>query len=325
MKTIIVFGFALGMEAVLKRPKFEFRQAQAAFDLMELVKSQDDQTLAKIGGADLVEVVRTHHCRFASETYEDCYSNLAGIALEEADNCALAMAILVANDLQRGLWAGSSVEFADLCLDGLKSAPNELRSAVLRGLDAEIDFPFQVTYPMPERILPNVCRLTFELEQVLPSLCSIAREMDEAARKSVSRADYGADADRHFEALNEVLDRETCLFDKEERWLPAEAVGLVSHVSGNSSFVHCTALLLANAVQTGDFYSDFSFRWMQHATYYNSMIERFRAPIIAGVRYLYETDCEFLSLEEREEFDPVLFPEKMIGAKVDLELLPAPG
>ena len=137
--------------------------------------------------------------------------------------------------------------------------------------------------------------------------------MDQQTRKSVANADFGYRAEEHLNALNAVLSSETCQFPKGETWIPSEVVELVAHVRETPGFVVCTALLLANAIPSNDQMGWFKFRWERLAADYNVLPEEVRVPILAGFRFLYEADKEFLWYSERKDWHPVRSPELMIS------------
>ncbi|MEO0917432.1 MAG: hypothetical protein AAFY31_10690, partial [Pseudomonadota bacterium] len=223
---------------------------------------------------------------------------------------ALAASVLVANDLQYGLWPGDTRDFADLAAEQIKTTGRILRSAILRGLDIlESERP---KYERASPFLPDLKRLTQEPGQILPELYKIARAMDQATRKSVAHADYGYRSDQHLEALNAVLAREDCRFSKDETWCPSEVVELVAFVRSTPGFVNCTALLLANAILQGDDGGCFDHRWTILAQDYNALPARVGGPILSGVRCLYEMDEYFMFHEPRGSYDPVTTPDKLI-------------
>ncbi|WP_394177911.1 hypothetical protein [Yoonia maritima] len=294
----------------MDRPDFHFRQAQSAFDLIWLLQVQDDVLLAEIGGQGFPKIVREKSCRFEEETDAKCYEQLAATAIESSEGADIAVAMIVANDLQRGLWGGDTRDFAEMAAKKVLAAGRPLCTAIFRGLDALEDLSY--SYEPTEYFQPDKSRLTRTAEQILPQLCEIAKSMDEPTRKSVAAADYGCDIDRHLEALNDVLSSETCLFPNDEAWYPSEVVELVSHVRATSGFVPCTALLLANALQGRDNVGWFEFRWSNLAADYNVLPKTVRAPILAGLRFIYESGEDFLTYSGAKHCDPVASPEGFI-------------
>lgn len=295
---------------MLERPNFEFRRAQAAFDLIWLLKSLDDTRLAHAGSEAFPKVVRHRSCRFESDADAKCFETLVSGALETSDGAEIAVAMIVANDLQRGHWHGDAKEIAEFAVEPVRQAPHKLRAAILRGLDALEDLSYR--YGTNEYFLPKESRLTRPINQVLPKLCTIARGMDLPTRKSVAAADHGCDIEKHLEALENVLAAENCTFSNDEYWYPSEVVELASHVRDSPGFVPCTALLLANAVQGKNDLGWFEFRWSNLAADYNALPDSVRAPILAGLRCLYEAGEDFLTYTGHKRCDPVTAPDGMI-------------
>lgn len=294
----------------MNRPNFTFRQAQASFDLISVLRSCDDKSLSLAGGDSLIEIVRGSSCRFESASNERCYETIAWAALEALPRAEIAVGVLVANELQQGMWCGETKEFTKAAIERVRSAPNKLRSATLRGLDALEDLAPR--WEPVEYLMPEVSRLTRPIDLTLRRLCGIASGMDQRTRESVAAADYGYRTEEHLRALNEVLSTADCRFPKNETWLPSEVVELVAHVRDTPGFVRCTALLLANAIPTGDEYGWFDFRWENLASDYNALPESVRVPILTGIRHLYEANSGFLHYSSKTFWDPVERPEKMI-------------
>lgn len=268
--------------------------------------------LVRSGGCDLPRIVKNSHCRLEDETDAKCYEALISTALEASSGAEVALAALVSNELQRGLWSGDAKELAEMASESIKNAPTRLRTAILRGLDAVHDYA-DYNNEAPSYLLPNQNRLTKPKDQILLELYQIARGMDKYTRESVAHADYGYRADEHLQALNAVLLSENCQFPKGETWVPSEVVELVAHVRETTGFVACTALLLANALPSNDRMGWFEFRWERLAADYNALPPTVRLPILAGFRYLYEVNKEFLWCSERNDWHPVLAPDLMIS------------
>lgn len=286
----------------MKRPILFYRQAQAAHDLIQLIQSYNDTQLTALGGDKCIQVVRANNCRFEDDDQESCYTAVATRAIEAGDSAALAVALLVSNELQNGRWTGDTVEFSEFASDQIESAHQFLKSAILRGLDA-LPIPYS-SVQQPTPLLPNISRLSRPASQIEPKLCAIARSMDKYTRESVSKVDHGWQSEEHLRALNEVLAREDCRFKQDEYWCPSEVVELVAHVRSTPGFVSCTALLLTNALPTKDRQGWFGFRWGGLSLEYNQLPDSSRPVILAGIRYLYECSTELISHWFEGPFDP---------------------
>lgn len=289
---------------------YTFRQAQSAYDLISLVQATDDERLIGLTGPELLACVRNASCRFDGETDAKCYETVASIVLDGADGADLALAILIANDLQRGAWSGDVIDFAEMATTQIRSAEPKLRGAILRGLDCAEELA--VRYTPVTCILPNESRVTVEMDQVVPRLCDIARGMDVLTRQSIANSDYGDGADKHLAALDDVLSRDDCLFANGEHWYPGEVVELVAYVRSTPGFVSCTALLLVNEIFRYGRMGWFDYRWKILGADYNALPPSVRAPILAGIRYLYEADGDYVLYSGKRSYDPVRTPERMI-------------
>lgn len=288
------------------RPVFSFRQAQAAFDLIDMLRRAEPEALARLGAT---EVVHARAARFEAGLDSDAYEAVGVEALDGGPDAALAVALLLANELQFGHWRGEPGAFVETAQARIEAAPKLLCAAIARAVDAAQDVANP--WEKPADLLPGISRLTREMDDILPALCRIAKSMSPQTRANVSHADYGMDPDKHLAALNDVLSRDTCRMTKDETWHPSEVVELVAHVRDTEGFVPCTALLLANALPTLDELGWFDFRWMNLSRDYVALPDSARGPILSGLRYLYEADREWMFYCEKSP-DPVEAPELML-------------
>lgn len=124
----------------MKHQRLDFRQAQAASDLIRLLRARDELQLVRAGGAGFPKIVREQHCRFESDVDAKNYEQLASACLSTSDGAELAVAMIVANGLQGGHWSGNSREFAEMAIARVRCCSRDLRSAILRGLDVIDEF-----------------------------------------------------------------------------------------------------------------------------------------------------------------------------------------
>ena len=163
-------------------------------------------------------------------------------------------------------------------------------SSLLRGLDQITELiPY---WERPKVTLPNLSRVTEDREHILSALCKLARAMDTATRKHVAALDYGWSKDAHLDALNRLLETETCLLPDMINE-PTEVVSLGSFDPAARGFASCMAISLANAVQGRD-----QRDWMTHSAGefihdYHRLPSKPRKAIFAGLRYLFQTDPGF--------------------------------
>ncbi|KMK68494.1 hypothetical protein IMCC21224_113376 [Puniceibacterium sp. IMCC21224] len=83
---------------MLKRQEFDFRQAQATFDLIWMLQSLEDARLVRAGGEAFPAVVRNQSCRFESDFDSTCFGTLVSKAVDAGEDANIAVAMIVAND-----------------------------------------------------------------------------------------------------------------------------------------------------------------------------------------------------------------------------------
>ncbi|MBD3679164.1 MAG: hypothetical protein HUJ27_12300 [Rhodobacteraceae bacterium] len=282
------------------RPPLTFREAQAVHDLCQsALPFVDEQT---------AELLNTQAGRFESD---------ADLALFErlytGEQDPASVAVLLADALQDGIARGT----LDVVARSTDGAPPSLRAALVNGW-LMLREQHALGYPSPDLRFSPEDRVTRPAEKILPALRAIARELKEPTLTSVAKADYGMDWEEHRSALLEVLFEQDCLFTEDQSWTPSEVVELVAHVRSSPGFVPCTSILLVNALVQGDHVDWFPFRWEGHAPDYRALPPRVRGPILAGIRYLYESDPHFLEHYTRP-YDPLETPEWLIPLVEDWE------
>jgi hypothetical protein len=126
-----------------------------------------------------------------------------------------------------------------------------------------------------------------ELEQ---ALIALARQMTPIEIDHIADADYGNDADRHRAALSALLADPRVSYPPGDFWYPAEVVELVSHVPGAPGHVPCLAIVLLDALRTGDLHGHAEFRLGNQFTELLTLPEPARAVLLAAFRHIYETE-----------------------------------
>lgn len=289
----------------MDRAGLTFRQAQAVFDLCHVARG----AVAALpdGSRDLI----ARGCRFETDADLALHEHMSLVAADPAHaGFAAATAILLADLLQDGLGTDRLTWNYDTFTETYRAQPAGTRAALMNGFAALALYSTRGVPPVDLPIRPED-RITRPASAILPALRRIARGMDDDLLTSVSKADYGDQADRHKAALIRVLNDNDCLFGSDDTWFPSEVVELVAHVRATPGFIPCTALLLVNAIATGDDMGWFDFRWENLGPDYNALPGDARTPILAGLRYLYESDPDFLSYHTRP-YDPALAPEWLI-------------
>ena len=132
--------------------------------------------------------------------------------------------------------------------------------------------------------------ITTPLGKLAPALILLARRMTRDERDHVARADYGCDAKRHRAALEVLLDDPAVAYPEGEYWFPAEVVELVSHVPGKPGHVPCLAIVLLDALLSGDRQGNAEFRLQQQFADIEALAPQTRDTLFAAFRHLYESD-----------------------------------
>jgi hypothetical protein len=167
----------------------------------------------------------------------------------------------------------------------LIAAPAPIRAALMNGFDRLHDLGLLSDHckSRPEDLV-TVTRASLEA-----ALMTIAREMTEEEIDHVARADYGCDMARHRTALQELLLDPALAYPEGEDWFPAEVVELVAHVPGNPGHVPCLAIVLLDALRTGDSQGNAEYRLGQQATAITALPPPGRDVVLAAFRHLYES------------------------------------
>lgn len=146
------------------------------------------------------------------------------------------------------------------------------------------------------RLAPDLCHpapldcVTHRRADLEPALIALARQMTPAEQDHIARADYGCDAARHHAALVALLADPLLAYPANDLWYPAEVVELVSHVPGEPGHVPCLAIVLLDALRTGDDRGNADYRLGPQFDDILALPQPARAVLIAAFRHLYETD-----------------------------------
>lgn len=197
------------------------------------------------------------------------------------------------------LWQALVAESADPFLadlwkqqrEALLAAPPAVRAALMQGfrLYRQIRGAENVDPPSSADLV------THPLDEVAAALMPIGRRMTAAERDHVARADYGCDVARHRAALDVLLADPELAYPEGDLWYPAEVVELVSHVPGQPGHVPCLAIVLLNALRTGDDRGDAEYRLAQQHDVIAAFEPGVRDPFLAAFRHLYESSPHWTS------------------------------
>lgn len=168
----------------------------------------------------------------------------------------------------------------------LVAAPAPIRAALMNGFARLRDLGLvnDRCRPRPEELV------TQPLSRLEPALMTIARAMTVDEIDHISRADYGMDAARHRAAIVALLADPNVAYPPGEYWYPAEVVELVAHVPTSPGYIPCMAIVLLDALRTGDAQSNAEFRLQNQWAQLVALPQGDRDAVFAAHRHLYETD-----------------------------------
>ncbi|SMX26730.1 hypothetical protein TRP8649_00815 [Pelagimonas phthalicica] len=256
----------------------EFRKCQVLADLAA-------------AGGKAVDVLPQEEARRA---WQDAITDeiwLAAIAGEEDAGACLEASLTLFEGAVLGVEAVQ--DLAWLWEDNhriYEQAAPEMRVALLQAVAWLQRFSHQRFEPEPKREL----MLSRSLAEVEALLIPLAKSLSAAGVEAVARAEYGGDVEIHKAGLQKMLAGTDMVYpDPSDRRHPAEVVELVSHVPGQFGHAPCLAIVLLDAVRSGDDCDNAAFRWKLQAEYILQMPERMRAPLVAGFRYLYESNPDW--------------------------------
>lgn len=206
-------------------------------------------------------------------------SGMAGLDPEEA-------AVLLHDTIERrgngeavaALWARHA--------DKLRRMPPPVRAALMNGVE----------HLLTHGLIPADCQpeaadlLTYPLPRLETALIALARTMSRTEIDHVARADYGNDVTRHRQALTALLADARVAYPGDDAWFPAEVVELVSHVPGQPGHVPSLAIVLLDALRSGDRHGNAQFRLENQFAEIARLLPNARDTLFAGFRHLYEAN-----------------------------------
>ena len=164
--------------------------------------------------------------------------------------------------------------------------PAPVRAGLVNGFDQlrQRGFGAETCQPAPAD------RVTHPRADLERALIALAGQMTPAEIDHIACADYGNDADQHRAALTTLLADTRVAYPPGEFWYPAEVVELVSHVPGAPGHVPCLAIVLLDALRTGDLHGNAEFRLQNQFTDLLALPQPTRAVLLAAFRHIYETE-----------------------------------
>jgi hypothetical protein len=281
----------------------DFRTMQAVSDLIHHVKPLLAQHLAAVAAASVLglretgeafALLRDDNFRFQRDKTLALLDGLETIAITQAEGFDLAVVVVLADVLQRRQVSGLLTEAWEEACKHLRDWPATLRAAVANGLRRAVEFNVISLDKLPT---DADCR-TRQSGEIAEPLLRIARSMRRDELYAVAQADRGEDVESHFAALMDVIGKRDGIFPEGDVWYPGEVVNLTANVPSAPGFEGCTAILLLNAIAHGDNTGGLDCRWPLHGAAYCALRPSTRDPILAGIRHIYESDANFLSVEE---------------------------
>ena len=162
-------------------------------------------------------------------------------------------------------------------------APSPVRAALMNG--------FRCAHTMRRVKLdapPGGANLrTYDEDDLLRLLRIIARSMTDAMRDAVCAFAPEEIREVHRKALDNCL-KSSCILSEFGGWFPSEVIERVSLDSDHPAYAACTALVLLDAIATGDSRGRMAFRYEELAEEYFQLDPEVRLPTIAGLRHLHE-------------------------------------
>ena len=284
-----------------------FRTWQAVSDLIHHVGPLLGQHLAVLARAmgvtprevgTAVALLRDDGFAFRRDATLGLMDGAERVAIEGGAGFDLAVVLLLADLLQSraaqpllaDVWPEAAVR--------LRGWPATLRAAVAKGLIRARELGLVQMDPIDPGL-----GVTRRADEIADHLLQIARSMRREELWAVTQADRGHDAERHHAALVECIARRDGIFLADETWFPSEVVELVAHDPKHPGHAGCTAILLLNVLKHGDGQDWIGYRWQHQAAAYIGLKPSQRDPILAGVRYVYETEEAFLE-SAKVDFNP---------------------
>lgn len=282
-----------------------FRTVQAVSDLVHHVKpllAQHLAVVAEASGLGLRETgevfarLRDDGFRFQRDETLPLLDGLETIAITQAEGFDLAVVVLLADILQRRQVSGLLTEAWDEASIRLRVWHATLRAAVANGFRRALELaPITLERPPSDAD----CQ-TRQPTEIAGHLLQIVRSMRRDELQAVAQAEHGRDAPQHLAALREVIASNDAIMGPDHNWFPSEVVELTALVASAPGFAGCTAILLLNAMRNGDGLGWINFRWEPLGAVYCALQPSRRDPILAAIRYIYETDPEFCDLSPRK-------------------------
>lgn len=239
----------------------------------------------------LRRVIFDQECKMTPADVKALHAELLMVAsMPDQDHPSFmtATVLLLADRLQYGAGEDDLYWNWDAFQDRFREAPSPVRAALMNG--------FRCAHAMRRVKLdapPSGTDLrTYDEEDLVRLLRIIARSMTDEMRNDVCALAPDEIQSVHRAALENCL-KSSCILSEFGGWFPSEVIEKVSLDSDHPAYAACTALVLLDAIATGDSKGRMAFRYEELASEYFSLAPEVRMPTVAGLRHLHEMETEW--------------------------------
>lgn len=119
----------------------------------------------------------------------------------------------------------------------------------------------------------------------MSSIIELIQSVSESELRFISNLDYACDNERHYQALRQVIFEQECIGNAGQLWHPAEVYELGSNwlqEGHEREFTICTLLVIHNAIQGSDCYTDLEAKFDNHAWEYDKLPEHLKNVILSA-------------------------------------------
>ncbi len=199
-----------------------------------------------------------------------------------------ATIVLLSDRLQYGSGEDDLFWNWDAFQERYREAPSPVRAALMNGFRCA----HRLKLVKLDHLPGGTDLRTYDEDDLRRLLKIIARSMTDELRETVVEMAPEVIREVHRKALDNCL-RGSCLLSEFGSWFPAEVVEQVSLDPGHPAYAACTALMILDAIETGDSQGKMAFRYEEHADGYILLPTEIRVPLLAGMRHLHEMESDW--------------------------------
>lgn len=267
---------------------------QVLSDLRSAATVGFNQLLLRLGldyETDLRRIVFEQECKLSERDMEKLHGALMMIAsMPDQDYPAFTTAtiVLLADRLQYGAGQDDLYWNWDAFQERFKEAHSPIRAALMNGFRCAHRMELvNLDHPPRGRDLS-----TYDQADLIRLLRIIARSIPDDLKDHLCELAPEQIRPVHRAALENCL-RTSCVLSEFGGWFPSEIIEKASLDSSHPAYAACTALLLIDAISTGDASGKMASRYEELAEEYYMMQKEFRVPMVAGLRHLHEMEAEW--------------------------------